>query len=87
MPQGSALLAQRSPTDSNAILAHLNAAISWYRHVAGLDITAGQPSDALYLENARSSASAGSAAGVPGITSAGRIGEGQQDRCRQSDTF
>ncbi len=50
------MLAQPSPTDSSAILAHLNAAISWYRHVAGLDITAGEPSDALYLENARSSA-------------------------------
>jgi small-conductance mechanosensitive channel len=43
--------------DSADILGHLNAAISWYRHVAGLDITAGQPSDTLYLENARNSAS------------------------------
>ncbi len=43
--------------DSNAILNHLNAAISWYRHVASVDATAGQPSDVLYLENARSSAS------------------------------
>ena len=42
--------------DGNAILGHLNAAISWYRQVAGLDITAGQPSDTLYLENARNSA-------------------------------
>ena len=50
------MLAQSSATDGSAILAHLNAAISWYRHVAGLDITAGQPSDSLYLENARSSA-------------------------------
>lgn len=49
--------AQSKPSDSDSILAHLNAAISWYRHIAGLDITAGQPSDALYLENARSSAS------------------------------
>ena len=43
--------------DSSLVLAHLNAAISWYRHVAALDITAGQPSDVLYLENARNSAS------------------------------
>ncbi len=42
--------------DSHSILAHLNAAISWYRQIAGLDITAGQPSDVLYLENARSTA-------------------------------
>ncbi len=42
--------------DSRSILAHLNAAISWYRQIAGLDITAGQPSDVLYLENARSTA-------------------------------
>jgi small-conductance mechanosensitive channel len=38
------------------ILAHLNQAISWYRQIAALDITAGQPSDSLYLENARASA-------------------------------
>ena len=49
--------AQTAPTpDSNAVLAHLNAAISWYRHVTALDVTAGQPSDELYLENARNSA-------------------------------
>ena len=55
-----ALLAAAAPqppaSDSNAILAHLNQAISWYRHLAVLDVTAGQPSDSLYLENARSSA-------------------------------
>jgi small-conductance mechanosensitive channel len=46
-----------SPTpDGDAVLGHLNAAITWYRHVAGLDITAGQPSDTLYLQNARNSA-------------------------------
>ena len=47
---------QPSTLDSNAILHHLNQAISWYRHLASLDVTAGQPSDTLYLENARSSA-------------------------------
>jgi small-conductance mechanosensitive channel len=48
--------AQTPPTQSSLILAHLNQAISWYRQIATLDITAGQPSDTLYLENARSSA-------------------------------
>lgn len=41
---------------SNAILAHLNQAISWYRRLDALDVTAGQPSDTLYLENARTTA-------------------------------
>jgi small-conductance mechanosensitive channel len=40
----------------DTVVNHLNQAISWYRRVASLDVTAGQPSDALYLENARSSA-------------------------------
>ena len=40
----------------DAILQHLNLAISWYRRVSSLDISAGQPSDALYLANARASA-------------------------------
>jgi small-conductance mechanosensitive channel len=48
--------AQTPPTQSSLILAHLNQAISWYRQIATLDVTAGQPSDTLYLENARSSA-------------------------------
>jgi small-conductance mechanosensitive channel len=48
---------QSPPLDNNPVLNHLNAAISWYRQVAGLDVAAGQPSDALYLENARNSAS------------------------------
>jgi len=39
-----------------AVLNHLNQAISWYRRVASLDVAAGQPSDSLYLENARNSA-------------------------------
>jgi len=47
----------QSHRDSGAILNHLNDAISWYRHVASVDATAGQPSDELYLENARNSAS------------------------------
>ena len=54
---GWQLRAAQTTQDSDAILHHLNAAISWYRHIAGLDVTAGQPSDVLYLENARSSAS------------------------------
>ncbi len=39
--------------DGNAILHHLNVAISWYRHLSAADETSGQPSDVLYLENAR----------------------------------
>ena len=50
------LAAQAKPSESDGILAHLNAAISWYRRVATLDITAGQPSDALYLDNAHNAA-------------------------------
>jgi small-conductance mechanosensitive channel len=40
----------------NAIFAHLNSAISWYRQVSSIDQTAGQPTDLLYLSNARSQA-------------------------------
>ena len=39
--------------DSNGILNHLNLAISWYRHLSSADETSGQPSDVLYLQNAR----------------------------------
>lgn len=39
--------------DGNAILNHLNVAISWYRHLSAANETSGQPSDVLYLENAR----------------------------------
>ena len=53
---GTALRAAQTVTPETAILRHLNQAISWYRRVATLDITAGQPSDTLYLENARASA-------------------------------
>ncbi len=53
----SASAAPQPPaSDSSATLGHLNQAISWYRHLAALDVTAGQPSDTLYLENARNSA-------------------------------
>lgn len=54
------MLAQNTPQtqiDSSAILNHLNAAIRWYRNVQNVDVTAGQPSDTLYLQNARSLAS------------------------------
>ena len=53
---GWAAQTQAPQNDSDAIVNHLNAAISWYRHVASVDVTAGQPSDELYLENARNSA-------------------------------
>ena len=51
-----AAVPQPPASESAAILGHLNQAIGWYRHLATLDVTAGQPSDTLYLENARSSA-------------------------------
>lgn len=52
----AAAASQAPAPDSTSILAHLNQAIGWYRHLASLDVTAGQPSDTLYLENARTSA-------------------------------
>ncbi len=48
-----AVSAQSPQIDDAAILAHLNAAISWYQHLNSLDVAAGEPSDTLYLENAR----------------------------------
>lgn len=48
--------AQTAPSQSSLILSHLNQAISWYHRIAALDISSGQPSDTLYLENARNSA-------------------------------
>ena len=57
LSMGWAATSPSPPVDEAAILNHLNAAIGWYRHVASLDVTAGQPSDELYLENARNSAS------------------------------
>lgn len=56
LPLALAVASQTAPSESDSILAHLNAAISWYHQITGLDITAGQPSDILYLENARNSA-------------------------------
>ncbi|MGO8787231.1 MAG: mechanosensitive ion channel domain-containing protein [Terriglobia bacterium] len=41
------------PEDA-AIVQHLNAAITWYKQLATTNESAGQPSDAFYLENARS---------------------------------
>ncbi len=48
--------AQQPVSPGDAVLQHLNQAISWYRRIASLDVSAGQPSDALYLANARASA-------------------------------
>jgi small-conductance mechanosensitive channel len=53
---GWTAVAQSASPEKSAILAHLSAAISWYRRISSLDITAGQPSDVLYLEDARRSA-------------------------------
>ena len=53
---GVAIASGQPATSDTAILGHLNQAIGWYRRLATLDVTAGQPSDTLYLENARSSA-------------------------------
>ncbi len=57
LPVVLAVASQTAPSESDSILAHLNAAIGWYHQITGLDITAGQPSDILYLENARNAAS------------------------------
>jgi len=40
-------------SESDAVVHHLNALITWYRHVITLNVEAGQPGDLLYLENAR----------------------------------
>ncbi len=51
------VLAQQSAgMDAGAVLDHLNTAIGWYRHLAGMDASAGSPSDVLYLQNARGQA-------------------------------
>ncbi len=50
------LLAQAPQIAENAILNHLNAGIGWYRQLTTVDQSAGQPSDLLYLSNARSQA-------------------------------
>ena len=51
-----ALLAQTPQVGDGAILSHLNNGISWYRQLSSIDQSAGQPSDVLYLSNARSQA-------------------------------
>ena len=40
----------------DAVLVHLNFAIGWYRQLVAVDPGAGQPSDLLYLSNARAEA-------------------------------
>ena len=50
------LLAQAPQIAENAILSHLNSGIGWYRQLTTVDQSAGQPSDLLYLSNARSQA-------------------------------
>ena len=74
------VMAQAPSPDAGNVLGHLNLAISWYRHLASLDITAGQPSDLLYLESARNSAAEAlqlafqSAAAEAALLSAGKNG-------------
>ncbi len=50
------LFAQAPQIAESAILGHLNLGISWYRQLTTVDQGAGQPSDILYLSNARSQA-------------------------------
>jgi small-conductance mechanosensitive channel len=45
--------AQSVRPEDAAIIRHLNAAITWYRQLTRANESAGQPSDAFYLENAR----------------------------------
>jgi len=42
------------PPEDEAVIRHLNAAITWYRQLADANDSAGQPSDQFYLDNARS---------------------------------
>lgn len=46
--------AQQARAEDAAIVQHLNAAITWYKQLASANESAGQPSDAFYLDNARS---------------------------------
>lgn len=46
--------AQEANAEDTAIIQHLDVAIEWYKQLMGADESAGQPSDAYYLENARS---------------------------------
>jgi len=45
--------AQDERPEDAAVIQHLNAAITWYKQLSSSNEAAGQPSDALYLENAR----------------------------------
>jgi len=46
--------AQDTRPEDAAIIRHLNAAITWYKQLTSANESAGQPSDAFYLDNARS---------------------------------
>jgi hypothetical protein len=46
--------AQETMPEENAVVRHLNTAITWYRHLMAANAAAGEPSDAFYLDNARS---------------------------------
>ena len=45
--------AQGAGSEDAAIIRHLNTAITWYKQLSSANESAGQPSDAFYLENAR----------------------------------
>jgi TolA-binding protein len=49
----SAASAQNERPEDAPIIRHLNAAITWYKQLSGANESAGRPSDAFYLENAR----------------------------------
>ena len=49
----SAMSAQDERPEDAAVIRHLNAAITWYKQLTSSNESAGQPSDAFYLENAR----------------------------------
>jgi small-conductance mechanosensitive channel len=51
VPQATS--AQEAHSEDGAIVRHLNAAITWYKQLSSANESAGQPSDAFYLENAR----------------------------------
>ena len=46
--------AQEAHPEDAAIIRHLNTAITWYKQLMSINESAGQPSDAFYLDNARS---------------------------------
>ena len=48
-----ATCAQDARPEDAAVIRHLNAAITWYKQLSSSNESAGQPSDAFYLENAR----------------------------------